>query len=54
MNRDRTQAWLPDLRALLDDSTSDDALVIVGAMHLLGEDGVVEGLRAAGYRVERL
>ena len=54
MNRDRNQAWLPELRALLDHSTSDDALVIVGAMHLLGEDGVVEGLRAAGYRVERL
>lgn len=54
MNRDRNRAWLPELRALLDDSTGDDALVVVGAMHLLGEDGVVEGLRAAGYTVERL
>ena len=54
MNRDRNQAWLPELRRLLDESDGDDALVIVGAMHLLGEDGVVEGLREAGYSVERL
>jgi uncharacterized protein YbaP (TraB family) len=54
MNRDRNRAWIPELRALLDGSGDDDALVIVGAMHLLGEDGVVEGLRREGYVVERL
>ena len=54
MNRDRNRAWIPELRALLEESDEDDALVVVGAMHLLGEDGVVEGLRKAGYRVERL
>ena len=54
MNRDRNRAWLPVLRAMLDEGGDDDALVIVGAMHLLGEDGVVEGLRKAGYTVERL
>ena len=54
MNRDRNRAWLPELRRLLDESGEDDALVIVGAMHLLGEDGVVQGLRDAGYAVERL
>lgn len=54
MNRDRNRAWIPELRALLDGGGEDDALVVVGAMHLLGEDGVVEGLRKAGYRVERL
>lgn len=54
LNRDRNRAWLPELKALLDEQSSDDALVIVGAMHLLGEDGVVEGLREAGYTVERL
>jgi uncharacterized protein YbaP (TraB family) len=54
MNRDRNRAWIPELRALLDGRGDDDALVVVGAMHLLGEDGVVEGLRRAGYRVERL
>jgi uncharacterized protein YbaP (TraB family) len=27
---------------------------VVGALHLLGSDGVVEKLRAAGYAVERI
>ena len=27
---------------------------MVGALHLLGSDGVVEKLRAKGYRVERV
>lgn len=54
MNRDRNLAWMPKLRAMLDDSDSDDALVVVGAMHLLGDDGLVTLLREAGYTVERL
>lgn len=54
LNRERNLAWLPRLQALLDESHDDDALVVVGAMHLLGEDGVVELLRARGYAVERL
>ena len=32
----------------------DDALVIVGAGHLVGKDGVVELLRAKGYTIEQL
>ncbi len=31
----------------------DDILVIVGAAHLVGRDGVVELLRSRGYRVEQ-
>jgi hypothetical protein len=54
VNADRNRSWLPRLQALLDDSKEDDTLVVVGALHLLGEDGVVEMLRAKGYRVERL
>ncbi|WP_167285046.1 TraB/GumN family protein [Marilutibacter alkalisoli] len=54
INVERNQAWLPQLRAMLDESDSDDVLVVVGAMHLLGEDGLVEGLRDAGYGVERI
>ena len=42
------------MAGMLDDSDSDDPLVVVGALHLLGEDGLVEMLRAAGYTVERL
>ncbi|MBW8369119.1 MAG: TraB/GumN family protein [Arenimonas sp.] len=54
VNVERNQAWLPRLAAMLDDSSSDDTLVVVGAMHLLGDDGVVAMLKAKGYRVERL
>jgi uncharacterized protein YbaP (TraB family) len=54
LNSDRNRAWLPRLSAMLDAPGSDDTLVVVGAMHLLGADGVVALLRAKGYRVERL
>lgn len=54
INVGRNQAWLPRLAGMLDDSKSDDTLVVVGAMHLLGEDGVVAMLKAKGYVVERL
>ncbi len=54
INLDRNRAWLPRLARMLDDSRSDDALVVVGAMHLIGEDGVVAMLKAKGYTVERL
>lgn len=51
----RNDAWVPQLQALLDGSkAADNTLVVVGAMHLLGQDGVVEKLRAKGYRVERV
>lgn len=51
---DRNLAWLPKVEARLKESTSDDTLVVVGSLHLLGEDGLVEKLRAKGYAVERL
>ena len=54
LNKDRNLAWLPRVRALLDASKSDDTLVVVGAMHLLGDDGLVALLKANGYTVERL
>lgn len=54
INVDRNDAWVPKLEARLKQHASDDTLVVVGALHLLGEDGVVEKLRARGYRVERI
>lgn len=54
LNVARNRAWLPEIRAMLETGGSDDTLVVVGAMHLLGEDGVVQMLRDAGYTVERL
>ncbi len=50
----RNDAWLPKLEARLKQGGSDDTLVVVGSLHLLGEDGVVEKLRAKGYTVERI
>ena len=50
----RNDAWVPKLRKLLDGTGSEDTLVVVGAMHLLGTDGLVERLRGKGYRVERV
>ena len=34
--------------------TEGGSFIAVGAMHLIGEDGLVELLRAAGYTVTRI
>jgi len=54
INVDRNKAWLPKLDALLKDNDQDDILVVVGSMHLLGKDGVVNMLKEKGYKVERI
>lgn len=54
INVDRNNAWVPKIEARLRKPGSDDSLIVVGALHLLGEDGVVEKLRAKGYDVERV
>lgn len=54
MDIERNDAWLPKIEQRLKAPGHDDTLVVVGALHLLGNDGVVEKLRARGYRVERL
>ena len=51
---DRNDAWVPKIETRLKDSKADDTLVVVGTLHLLGEDGLVEKLRAKGYAVERV
>lgn len=48
----RNRAWIPKLEALI--NGHDDALVVVGAGHLVGKQGVVELLRAKGYRIEQM
>lgn len=50
----RNQAWMPALRAQLDDENDANAMAVVGSMHLLGNDGLLAMLRKAGYRVERV
>lgn len=54
INVERNDAWTPKLQAMLDGSDDADTLVVVGALHLLGDDGVVAKLRAKGYDVERI
>ena len=50
----RNEAWLPKIETRLTGSKSGDTLVVVGALHLLGPDGLVEKLRAKGYKIERI
>jgi len=54
INVDRNQAWLPQIQVMLDDSKQGSTLVVVGALHLLGDDGIVGKLREKGYKVERV
>ena len=49
---DRNAAWIPRIEALLA-REGEDALVVVGAAHLVGEESVVALLRQRGYTVER-
>lgn len=54
INVARNDAWVPRIAQRLDTAGTDDTLVVVGTLHLLGPDGVVEKLRAKGYKVERV
>ena len=49
----RNQAWDRQLTEILQHG-NQDYMVIVGALHLLGEHGVVELLRQRGFEVHRL
>jgi uncharacterized protein YbaP (TraB family) len=51
---ERNDAWVPKIEQRLRAPGHDDTLVVVGALHLLGSDGVVDKLRAKGYRVVRI
>jgi uncharacterized protein YbaP (TraB family) len=49
---DRNGRWMQSLEAMLEDDR--DYLIVVGALHLVGEDGLPEQLRNAGYEVTQL
>lgn len=49
---DRNRRWLPDLIKMLEQG--EKALVVVGAAHLVGQDGLIELLKQRGYTVEQL
>ena len=49
---DRNRRWVGQIRELLDDA--DDYLIIVGALHLVGEQGVPRLLAKDGVRIRQL
>ncbi len=48
----RNQAWIPQIEAML--QSRETELVLVGALHLAGRDGLLEQLAARGYMIEQL
>ena len=49
---DRNNAWMPKIEAMLD--TSEVELILVGALHLAGADGLLSQLTSRGYKVVKL
>ncbi len=49
---DRNNAWIPQIEAML--KTREVEFILVGALHLAGEDGLLEHLSKRGYEVEKL
>lgn len=49
---DRNRSWMPQLERLL--GTKDVEFVLVGAGHIVGEEGVIALLEKAGCKVEQL
>jgi uncharacterized protein YbaP (TraB family) len=49
LTEDRNRVWVGEIAGLLHDH--DDYLVVVGALHLVGRNSVVDLLRQRGYRV---
>ncbi|KPK01657.1 MAG: hypothetical protein AMK71_04740 [Nitrospira bacterium SG8_35_4] len=48
----RNRNWIPELIKLM--NQQGDALVIVGAGHLVGKDSVIDLLKKKGYKVDQL
>ena len=48
----RNQRWLPQVEQLL--NGKDNAFVVVGALHLVGDGGLLELLRRKGYTITQL
>jgi hypothetical protein len=49
LTTDRNRRWLGQVEALLDDH--EDYLVVVGTLHLVGKDSLIELLERKGHRV---
>ena len=49
---DRTASWIPEIEKLL--HGSQNAIIIVGAGHIVGQDGVIDLLRKKGVKITQL
>ena len=49
---DRNKTWIPSIEQML--KGKDDVLVVVGAAHLVGKQGVLEMLKKKGYSIEQM
>jgi uncharacterized protein len=48
---ERNRRWVPQIEKIL--AQGSGAMVVVGAAHLVGKDGVIEMLKARGYTLEQ-
>lgn len=49
---ERNRNWLPQIEKFM--NSGEDTLVVVGAAHLVGKNGVIELLKGRGYKVEQM
>jgi len=49
---ERNRNWLPKIEEFI--NSGEDTLVVVGAAHLVGKNGVIELLKGRGYKVEQM
>ena len=49
---ERNRHWEPQIQQMLHDK--DNYFVVVGALHLVGQGGLLELLRKDGYKIEQL
>lgn len=49
---DRNRNWIPEIERLM--ATEDVELVLFGALHMVGEEGILALLKDRGYRIEQL
>ena len=49
---ERNRNWLPQIEKFID--SGEDTLVVVGAAHLVGKNGIIELLKSRGYRLEQM
>jgi uncharacterized protein YbaP (TraB family) len=49
---DRNKNWMPRIESLI--GQKENAMIILGAAHLVGKDGILSSLKQKGYQVEQL